>query len=60
MQEHATSMAGKLVVWSEVSAGTEVELRLPAHVAYKRANGGGLRTVGAGLRAVLRRRARAR
>jgi hypothetical protein len=27
-------IGGKLVVWSEVGAGTEVELRLPARIVY--------------------------
>ena len=30
MRERATLIGGKLVVWSEVDAGTEVELRIPA------------------------------
>ena len=30
MRERATLIGGKLVVWSEVDAGTEVELRVPA------------------------------
>jgi signal transduction histidine kinase/ligand-binding sensor domain-containing protein len=34
MQERATLLGGKLVVWSEVDAGTEVELRVPASTAY--------------------------
>jgi signal transduction histidine kinase len=34
MRERATLMGGKLVVWSEVDAGTEVELRVPADSAY--------------------------
>jgi ligand-binding sensor domain-containing protein/signal transduction histidine kinase len=34
VQERANSMGGKLVVWSEVGAGTEVELRVPADAAY--------------------------
>ena len=34
MRERATLIGGKLVVWSEVDAGTEVELRLPASTAY--------------------------
>ena len=29
-----TLIGGKLVVWSEVDAGTEVELRVPASTAY--------------------------
>ena len=35
MPERAELMGGKLAVWSEVGAGTEVELRLPAGAAYE-------------------------
>jgi signal transduction histidine kinase/ligand-binding sensor domain-containing protein len=34
MRERATIMGGKLAVWSEVDSGTEVELRVPASLAY--------------------------
>jgi signal transduction histidine kinase len=34
MLERATLIGGKLTIWSEVDAGTEVELRLPADIAY--------------------------
>jgi signal transduction histidine kinase/streptogramin lyase len=34
MRERATLIGGKLTVWSEVEAGTEVELRVPASAAY--------------------------
>ena len=34
MPERAALMGGKLAVWSEVGAGTEVELRLPASIIY--------------------------
>jgi signal transduction histidine kinase len=34
MRERATVIGGKLVVWSEVNAGTEVEMRVPASTAY--------------------------
>ncbi|MGB8013382.1 MAG: two-component regulator propeller domain-containing protein [Terriglobales bacterium] len=34
MRERATLIGGKLVVWSEVDAGTEVELRVPGSTAY--------------------------
>jgi signal transduction histidine kinase/ligand-binding sensor domain-containing protein len=34
MRERATIIGGKLIVWSEVDAGTEVELRVPASAAY--------------------------
>jgi hypothetical protein len=33
MRERATIMGAKLTVWSEVDAGTEVELRVPAITA---------------------------
>ena len=34
MRERATLIGGKLTVWSEVEAGTEVELCIPAGAAY--------------------------
>jgi signal transduction histidine kinase len=34
MRERATLIQGKLVVWSELDAGTEVELRVPAGGVY--------------------------
>ena len=34
MPERAALIGGKLAVWSEVGAGTEVELRLPANAVY--------------------------
>jgi signal transduction histidine kinase len=34
MPERAALIGGKLAVWSEAGAGTEVELRLPASVVY--------------------------
>jgi signal transduction histidine kinase len=34
MRERSESLGGHLHVWSEGNAGTEVELRIPAHVAY--------------------------
>ena len=34
MRERATLVGGKLMVWSEVDAGTEVEVRIPASSAY--------------------------
>ena len=34
MPERAALMGGKLAVWSEVGAGTEVELRVPARTIY--------------------------
>ena len=35
MRERANLIGGKLTIWSEVDAGTEVELRVPASLAYK-------------------------
>jgi len=35
MRERAKLMGGKLTVWSELDAGTEVELRIPASRAYE-------------------------
>jgi len=40
MRERATLIGGKLTVWSEVEAGTEVELRVPASAAYASARKG--------------------
>jgi len=40
MRERAKLIGGKLTVWSEVDAGTEVELRVPAGVAYASARRG--------------------
>jgi len=37
MRERANLIGGTLAVWSEVDAGTEVELRVPASAAYARA-----------------------
>ena len=34
MPERAAAIGGRLAVWSEVGAGTEVELRLPAGTVY--------------------------
>jgi signal transduction histidine kinase len=34
MRERAKLIGGKLVIWSEVDAGAEVELRIPAGTAY--------------------------
>jgi ligand-binding sensor domain-containing protein/signal transduction histidine kinase len=34
MTERAALLGGKLAVWSEVDAGTELELRLPANIVY--------------------------
>jgi len=34
MRERATLIGGKLTLWSEIDAGTEVELRVPASTAY--------------------------
>ncbi len=34
MRERATLIGGKLTIWSEVDVGTEVELRIPADIAY--------------------------
>ena len=40
MRERATIIGAKLTVWSEVDAGTEVELRVPASTAYATARRG--------------------
>jgi signal transduction histidine kinase len=38
MRERAATFNGKLEVWSEIGAGTEVELTVPAGVAYAKAS----------------------
>jgi len=35
MHERAERLGGKLEVWSEPGAGTEVDLRVPASIAYQ-------------------------
>jgi ligand-binding sensor domain-containing protein/signal transduction histidine kinase len=40
MRERAQLVGGKLAVWSELEAGAEVELTIPASVAYARSAGG--------------------
>jgi ligand-binding sensor domain-containing protein/signal transduction histidine kinase len=37
MRERAERLGGELEVWSEPGAGTEIELRVPASIAYKAA-----------------------
>jgi nitrate/nitrite-specific signal transduction histidine kinase len=34
MQERARLVGGKLAVWSQAASGTEIELTIPAAVAY--------------------------
>jgi signal transduction histidine kinase len=34
MRERSESLGGQLYVWSERNTGTEIELRIPARVAY--------------------------
>jgi nitrate/nitrite-specific signal transduction histidine kinase len=34
MRERAKLIGGKLTIWSEVGAGTEIELSIPADSAY--------------------------
>jgi signal transduction histidine kinase len=38
MRERAVHIGGQLDLWSEVGAGTEVELRIPGAVAYGRSD----------------------
>jgi signal transduction histidine kinase len=40
MRERATLIGAKLTIWSEVDSGTEVELRVPAGLAYSSAHRG--------------------
>jgi nitrate/nitrite-specific signal transduction histidine kinase len=37
MRERAESFGARLDVWSQPGAGTEIELSIPAHIAYERA-----------------------
>jgi ligand-binding sensor domain-containing protein/signal transduction histidine kinase len=39
MRERATVIGGKFVVWSEIDAGTEIELRIPGWKAYAKQAG---------------------
>ncbi len=40
MRERALQIGAQLEIWSEVGAGTEVELRIPSRVAYGTTPGG--------------------
>ena len=37
MRERAELVGGKLAVWSELNSGTEIEMTIPAAVAYAKA-----------------------
>ena len=41
MRERAQQIGGQLEIWSEVGAGTEVELRIPGSIAYGESTGHG-------------------
>jgi hypothetical protein len=44
MRERAREIGAQLEMWSEVGAGTEVELRVPGSIAYQKARrSGGLK-----------------
>jgi signal transduction histidine kinase len=45
MRERATRLGAKLTVWSNTDAGTEIELRVPAFVAYSRRKDSALRKI---------------
>jgi signal transduction histidine kinase/streptogramin lyase len=45
MRERAIRLHAKLTIWSNPGAGTEIELRVPAFVAYGRRKDSGLRKV---------------
>jgi signal transduction histidine kinase/ligand-binding sensor domain-containing protein len=54
MQERAKKLGGLLAIWSKPEAGTEIELKVPANVAYVRSDrSSGLRS----MFAIFRRRA---
>jgi signal transduction histidine kinase/ligand-binding sensor domain-containing protein len=40
MRERAKKLGGRLEIWSKPDAGTEIDLRVPADVAYRRAQAG--------------------
>ena len=50
MRERSEGLGGQLYVWSEKNAGTEVELRIPADIAYTEPR----RSLFAGLKSLLR------
>jgi len=54
MRERATRLGAKLTIWSNTDAGTEIELRVPAFVAYGRRKDSGLRKILAKLRKPMR------
>ncbi|HEY2679046.1 MAG TPA: ATP-binding protein [Steroidobacteraceae bacterium] len=56
MRERSESFGGHLHVWSEENAGTVVELRIPAHIAYAQPLASVLSRVGARLAAVVQNR----
>jgi signal transduction histidine kinase len=38
MRERAQNIGGQLSIWSNPGAGTEIELKMPAKVAYARSS----------------------
>jgi signal transduction histidine kinase len=38
MKERARLLGGKLAIWSELNFGTEVELAIPAAIAYAKSS----------------------
>jgi len=44
MRERAEKIRGHLDIWSKPDAGTEIDLRVPADIAYRRSQGGSRRT----------------
>jgi hypothetical protein len=43
MRERAGRIGGNIDLWSELGAGTEVEFRIPASIAYQSPAGRGFR-----------------
>ena len=49
MRERSESFGAQLQVWSEENAGTEIELRIPAKVAYAHATASPVSRIGGSL-----------
>jgi len=45
LQERAKKLGGRLDIWSKPDAGTEIDLRVPAQLAYRRPQSGRVRSL---------------